>query len=1241
MLQKVTKTAKKKIIKDDNITILEDDNIVVTNIVHIGDIHIRQQDRKEEYTTVFDRLYEDIKKKKLNRKNSVVVICGDIMHDKENLHPSSLEMCINFFTNLAAIAPVVVISGNHDKCDNNSDIDVIKTILNIKFNTLNKIFHIDQNGLYLYNNIVFGLTRVFEMNVTPCILSKKYKDKIKVGLYHGRVISPLNEREMFFVKDSSIDYKEFNQYDLTLLGDIHQHSYLDKNKTIAYSGSLIQQNKSESTDKGYLLWNIKDTSSITSEFRSVHNDYMTLKITIGSNGKWKKPELNSIPKFAKFDIISSSENQSDIDSVYKWYEDNGTKIIERGERFEVQKNKLNRMIDIGNIGNIGDNKDMDNKLSILTNKEKICETILKGIKDEFKNDSIKNKIKGLVKETELKDISVKNIKLITLKFSNFMKYGEGNKINFENLKNINGLFSANSSGKSTLIDAVLFSIYGESTRGNTIDLINTDAKFLTTEIELDVNGIRYKIERKATRKEKKDYSRKVSSELLIYENGKNISSDIKKNNKVIQEKISSYEDFVHNAIIAQNTKVNFLNFTPKEKNEYLYKIFNIQILKDIDKTCSTYVRNLKVDLTRKKKKLLDYESYGKDEKEIIKNIEKELETNKIKKDTVEQNIELNANMMLEYKSKIVDLEKLLKNNTINNANVNTNITKDEIDRLIKDIEEDKKTKEELDNIIIKLNANKVLNNKKILKKNYEKILKDANIKKDKAIKINCMKIKELQSKIINDPMCNIEQYSKDDIIKECEKIKDENTKLNTIYESNCKEITKHKKIIVSHNTKNVKYNEKNNEEYNEKVNELQSKQDTKRKICTTIKELKEKIVEFDSHSYDTNCEYCMNNIITKDKILYSTQLKTNEKEMKKLEQLTTNLEKYIEKNKVQYEMYRIKLDSEKKIETILQEQQIIKLKLESLDNSIRMKDTLLIKIERYKENKDCIEKIVKLEKLNEDTRKEVNVEYESYLDTQKELARINNEIDLNQIKLSKIISDIEIKHNKIKIYEDNRLIISYSSELLDVKNKYEKNIELNNKLKTELNIQNELINKIKLDQILFNELNKELQKIKLDKDEYEIISNFISGEDFTIKIMQDTILPIITENMNNMLQLYSDYTIKMVLNKDTSDSIYIYKQNGSNLSLNGGYESHLINLIFRMVFAKISGVIRTNFIIIDEAFDASDSANKSNIKNIIDFMDNIYDWGIIISHDAYIRTNFDKHITIKKMNETGKQFINI
>ena len=143
--------------------------------------------------------------------------------------------------------------------------------------------------------------------------------------------------------------------------------------------------------------------------------------------------------------------------------------------------------------------------------------------------------------------------------------------------------------------------------------------------------------------------------------------------------------------------------------------------------------------------------------------------------------------------------------------------------------------------------------------------------------------------------------------------------------------------------------------------------------------------------------------------------------------------------------------------------------------------------------------------------------------------------------------------------------------------------------------------------------------------------------------MRQSILPNISENINKMLEKYSTYQINMVLNKDTNDSVFIYKTNGSNLSMNGGYETHLINLIFRMVFAKISGVIRTNFIIIDEAFDASDFKNKENIKSMIDYMDNIYDWIIIISHDSYIKSNFENHINIKTINkgEHPKQLINI
>jgi DNA repair exonuclease SbcCD ATPase subunit len=498
-------------------------------------------------------------------------------------------------------------------------------------------------------------------------------------------------------------------------------------------------------------------------------------------------------------------------------------------------------------------------------------------------------------------------------------------------------------------------------------------------------------------------------------------------------------------------------------------------------------------------------------------------------------------------------------------------------------------------------------------------------------------------------MFNIQLYSKKKVEKEQEEIREEYLKLERSYEDNNDEIKKLNEIIT---TKDIKYNKNKYEEYIEKQNELEIKINTKRIKEEINKDLKQKILELKSYKYDENCEYCMKNSMTKDKISYSKQLETNEQELNKIGQEIKDLEIYIKKNMTTVTMYENynKLKEEKdeatdKIETIEVKQQMIKLKLEGLSNSIKMKDTILMKIKNYDMNKEIMEQITNLEKINEEIRKEVNKEYDTYLDTQKEIMNINNLLDLSQTKLNKIQNDIEIKENKIKSYEDNQDTIKHLLELNEIKAKYEKTVELNNKLKTELNECNEKLNKIKLDQLMFNELNKELNKIKLDKDEYEIISKFISGEEFTIKIMQETILPTISENMNNMLRMYSDYTIKMVLNKDTNDSIYIYKLDGSNLSLNGGYESHLINLIFRMVFTKISGMIRTNFIIIDEAFDASDMANKSNIKNIIDFMDNIYDWGIIISHDAYIRTNFDKHITIKKITENGtnkeKQFISI
>ena len=57
----------------------------------------------------------------------------------------------------------------------------------------------------------------------------------------------------FILPNSDIDKDIFDGFDMVLLGDIHKRQYLNDEKTIAYPGSLIQQNFGEDFGKGFSL----------------------------------------------------------------------------------------------------------------------------------------------------------------------------------------------------------------------------------------------------------------------------------------------------------------------------------------------------------------------------------------------------------------------------------------------------------------------------------------------------------------------------------------------------------------------------------------------------------------------------------------------------------------------------------------------------------------------------------------------------------------------------------------------------------------------------------------------------------------------------------------------------------------------------------------------------------------------------------------------------------------------------
>ena len=215
-------------------------------IYHLADIHIPNNiDRHGEYRLIFNKFIRKIKKEE---KKKIVIICGDLYHDKTTIKPEALELAQYLIRRITNECELVIFDGNHDININNdkrmSSIDA--TIKYMK--TKNTIHYLTENEIYELNDINFCLVTMYGGEV-PKILDK---EKLNIALHHGTLYKSSTDLNHTFENEDSLKCQDFEGYNLVLLGDIHLQQYLNSKKTIAYSGSLIQQNYGEDVKKGYL-----------------------------------------------------------------------------------------------------------------------------------------------------------------------------------------------------------------------------------------------------------------------------------------------------------------------------------------------------------------------------------------------------------------------------------------------------------------------------------------------------------------------------------------------------------------------------------------------------------------------------------------------------------------------------------------------------------------------------------------------------------------------------------------------------------------------------------------------------------------------------------------------------------------------------------------------------------------------------------------------------------------------------
>ena len=520
-------------------------------IHHISDVHIRNLKRHAEYEQVFEKLYDKIKE---NRENSLIYIGGDIAHSKTDMSPELVDQTSRFLKSLSEICPTIVITGNHDcNLNNLNRLDVLTPIINNL--NLPNLHYLKHSGVYDVADVSFVVWDVWE-DEENYIKASDFKADTKVALYHGTVDRSKTDVGFSLPGKVTIDY--FDDYDMGLIGDIHKRQYLNEEKTIAYCGSLIQQNHGEGIGHGYLLWEVPTR---TAEYIEIPNDYGYYTIDIDDG---IVPDVDDMPEKARLRVrVSNTDGAQLKKCLAVIHHRHGIKDVtitrvDRRERVRGEEHIV-----------IGDVNDTDYQYELIEDYLKRNHTI---------TDESLVKIKKLNEEinNELPPARVKrniNWKLKNFEFSNMFCYGEDNYVDFTQLEGIVGMFAPNASGKSTLLDALSFCLFDVTSRTTkAASVLNNKKKSFNCKVNFEVAGLDYFIERKATTRSR-DGHVKVEVNFWMVDDGGDIISlngdQRRTTNYNINRVIGTYDDFILSTLSTQNNFTVFIDKTQKERKELL------------------------------------------------------------------------------------------------------------------------------------------------------------------------------------------------------------------------------------------------------------------------------------------------------------------------------------------------------------------------------------------------------------------------------------------------------------------------------------------------------------------------------------------------------------------------------------------------------------------------------------------------------------------------------------------------
>lgn len=571
-------------------------------IAHISDAHVRFGSRHQEYKTVFNRIISDVKKEKPRR----IVFTGDLFHLKINLSPAAIDIASKFLTHLSKIAPVDIILGNHDMNEQDlSQGNAIQPLIDLMENG----YTITQNnpmlptpmtgyGIYFYldsgfydidDDLVYGVFSLWDHVTIKLNPEDRKLDKKYVALFHGPLQGCMSDNGYIMKGEDLVRVSAFDNFDIAMLGDIHEYQTFERNdkEDVAYAGSCLQMHYGESLEKSYLIW---DLETCTHKRKFILNEHGFSKLNI-SKGEDVWERINDMkfsfdPRKTKvyIEIEDDAENENlELKNQIRRY----IKSKWGCESIDIQFIKTTREKVFG----------VDTTALDFNNKE-VFSDILRAWLVENSYDNIDD-VLALHEETD-KELNLLPTPLYSVEYdieemytyNLFTHPAQQNYFDFKNMTGVIGIFGQNYSGKSNIIRALVWILYGDILgSGDSHKVVNlyTGKSTANGTVIINISGTRYKIYRSIQITTKKDGSTKAAYQLSfsyevkdgdtsvwIPEESDRAAKEKPEVKKLILDAIGTFSNFTKVSLQTQGGADDYLSLKQQPKNDLIREYFGLK-----------------------------------------------------------------------------------------------------------------------------------------------------------------------------------------------------------------------------------------------------------------------------------------------------------------------------------------------------------------------------------------------------------------------------------------------------------------------------------------------------------------------------------------------------------------------------------------------------------------------------------------------------------------------------------------